>query len=232
MGRVVAIHQPNFFPWLGYFDKIRRSDVFIFLDAVDYPRSGSGGMGSWTNRVKLSIQGQSRWVTCPVRRVPLGSSILSVSIDDKQPWRSKLLKTLDANYRKASWYDRALSTLRPLIEYHSTNLSDFNINAIRSISEELGLSSEFVRQSDLSFKGSATDLLISLVREVDGDTYLAGGGAGGYQEDALFPLNNVELIYQNFEDTIYGPKESFINGLSVIDFMMNDERSLVEFFGR
>jgi hypothetical protein len=69
---LVTIHQPNFFPWLGYFDKIRQSDIFIFLDAVDYPRAGSGGMGSGVNRVRVAIQGEARWVTCPLRRFAMG----------------------------------------------------------------------------------------------------------------------------------------------------------------
>src|SRR4029078_5615477 len=90
---LVAIHQPNFFPWLGYFDKIRQSDIFIFLDAVDYRPPGEGRMGSWVNRVRLAIDGEARWVTCPVRRLAMGTPILAAQIDDNQPWRGKILHT-------------------------------------------------------------------------------------------------------------------------------------------
>ena len=62
---LVAIHQPNFFPWLGYFDKIRRADFFILLDDVQYPKTGAG---SWSNRVKVMINGEGRWLTAPVDR--------------------------------------------------------------------------------------------------------------------------------------------------------------------
>ena len=65
--RVCAIHQPNFFPWLGYFEKIKRADVFVFLDHVHYPKSGNS-MGSWTNRVKINISAHAKWISCPVVR--------------------------------------------------------------------------------------------------------------------------------------------------------------------
>ena len=71
------------------FDKIRRADVFVLLDAVGYPRSGSGGMGAWCNRVRIAMQGEARWITCPLRRMRLGSPILAAEIDDSQPWRGK-----------------------------------------------------------------------------------------------------------------------------------------------
>lgn len=224
MAGLVAIHQPNFFPWLGYFDKIRRADVFVFLDAVDYPRAGSGGMGSWTNRVRLNVQGEARWISCPVRRMPLGSPISAAVIDDSQPWRAKLLKTLDANYRKAPNYASAMGILEPLVMNPERRLADYNIHAIAAISTHLGLACRFARQSELAHEGQATALLISLVKAAGGHAYLAGGGAGGYQEDDMFAANGVDLVKHGFAPKTYGDEERFLPGLSVIDYLMHDGR--------
>jgi hypothetical protein len=228
MSRLVAIHQPNFFPWLGYFDKIRRADVFIFLDAVDYPRAGSGGMGSWTNRVRIAVQNEARWITCPVRRVPLGRPIREVAIDDRQPWRLKLIKTLRANYGRAARFESAMSLIEPLIMHNEGNLATANIAAIKAIAAHLGLATRFVRQSDLTYEGKATELLIALVRAVGGTGYLSGGGAAGYQQEQLFRQDGVELVFQAFSPKPYGPTDTFIPGLSVIDYLMRDGRRLLE----
>jgi hypothetical protein len=230
MAYLVAIHQPNFFPWLGYFDKIRRADAFVFLDEVAYPRSGSGGMGSWINRVWISIQGEPRWVTCPVKRMPLGSPIAAARVDDAQPWRAKLLRTLETNYRRAPRYAEAIALLQPLIEAPEARLADFNMGAVSAISAQLGLSTRFLRQSDLEYNGQATDLLISLVRAADGDTYLAGGGATGYQEDEKFATSGLGLIMQSFVPRPYGDPGRFKSGLSVIDYLMHDGRPLADAF--
>jgi hypothetical protein len=225
---LVAIHQPNFFPWLGYFDKIRRADVFVFLDAVDYPRAGSGSMGSWVNRVRIAIQGEARWATCPVRRMPSGSIISAAEIDDTRPWRAKLIKTLAASYGRAPHYADATALVEPLINAPESNLASFNIAAITAIAGRLGLTTRFVRQSALTPSGQATMRLISLVKAVEGAAYLAGGGAEGYQEDALFAANGVRLVYQSFTPTPYGDPARFLPGLSVIDYLMHDGRPLAE----
>jgi len=230
MAGLVAIHQPNFFPWMGYFDKIRRADVFVMLDAVDYPRSGSGGMGSWTNRVRLSIQGEARWITCPVKRASLGAPINAIAIDDDQPWRAKLLRTLDANYRKAARYGEAMALLESLIGSPDNNLAAFNIAAIRAIADRLGAKTRFVLQSSLPGEGKATDLLISLVKDAGGQAYLAGGGAGGYQQDDAFAAAGLGLVYQGFVPRPYGDESRFIAGLSIIDYLMHDGRPLDEAF--
>jgi hypothetical protein len=230
MSGLVAIHQPNFFPWLGFFDKIRRADTFIFLDSVAYPRSGSGGMGSWTNRVRLKIQGEPRWVTCPVKRIPHGAPILAVEIDDRQPWRTKLLRTLQTNYGKEAKFPDTMRVLESLITAPETNLAAFNIHVIKTIAHHLGLSARFVHQSELPYEGEATSLLISLVKAVGGNAYLSGGGVEGYQEDKLFATCGVELVYQGFTPQPYGSLKSFLPGLSVIDYLMRDGRPLLETF--
>lgn len=227
---LVAIHQPNFFPWLGYFDKIRRADMFVFLDAVDYPRSGSGGMGSWCNRVKIAIQGEAQWVTCPLQKLALGEPITAATIDDHQPWRRKLLRTLEANYGRAGRFGEAMPLLKSLIEAEETNLAAFNIAAVRTIAARLGIGARFLRQSEITHAGTSTARLISLVKAVGGTAYLAGGGAGGYQEDELFAREGIELAYQNFTPRPYGPPDRFVPGLSVIDYLMHDGRPLAETF--
>jgi WbqC-like protein family len=227
---LVAIHQPNFFPWLGYFDKIWRADLFIVLDAVAYPRSGSGGMGSWTNRVRLGLQGQPHWITCPIRRMPLGTAIRDVQIDDSRPWRSKLIRTLEMNFKQSATVERARHLLDPLLLDPETNLASFNIAAITAIAGHLGLTTPLIRQSSLNWSGQGTELLISLVKGVGGTAYLAGGGASGYQEDHLFAEAGIKLVYQNFQPRPYGQHDNFLPGLSVIDYLMQDRRSLEELF--
>ena len=87
-----------------------------------------------------------------------------------------------------------------------------------------------MRQSNLPYCGSATELLISLVKAVGGSAYLAGGGAGGYQDDALFGECGVELVNQDFVVRPYGDPIRFLPGLSVIDYLMQDGRPLSEAF--
>jgi hypothetical protein len=238
---LVAIHQPNFFPWLGYFDKIRRADVFIFLDEVDYPRSGSGGMGSWLNRVRVRVQDQPRWLTVPVRRMPLGSPVSAARIDESQPWRRRVLGTLEANYRRAPHYEAALSLIRPLVDSAEPSLAQFNMQAIGVMATHLGLRARFLRQSELGTSelghppsdepSRGTRLLIELVKAVGGKAYLAGGGAAGYQQDDLFAQAGVELVPQNYQPTPYAAADTFLPGLSVIDYLMHDGRALADLEG-
>lgn len=219
-GRICAIASPNFFPWLGYFDKIRRADVHVFLDDIALSKSGSG-MGSWINRVSIAVQGRAQWFGCPLRREPGTQLIRHVRIDDRQPWRRKLRRTLEINYRRRPGFERTMAIVAPLLEHPSDLLADFNINAITRIAEALGLRCEYLRQSALPVSGQATERLISITKAVGASCYMAGGGAAGYQRDELFPQHGLRLLYQGFEPRPYGDPRQFIPGLSVIDYLMN-----------
>lgn len=219
MARICAIHQPNFFPWLGYFDKLKTADVFVFLDAVDYPKSGSG-MGSWSNRVRVDIQGEARWVGCNLQRFSGALPIKDVRMSESGAWREKLIKTLQINYRRAPNFKMAMDILEPLILAPTDNLADFNIAAILTLTEHLGIEVTTVRQSELRVAGKATQLLVNLTKELGCDTYLCGGGADGYQDDDLFASFGLKLRYQRFCPQPYGDPSAFIPGLSVIDYLM------------
>lgn len=219
---VCAIHQPNFFPWLGYFDKIRRADVFVFLDDVAYPKSGSGS-GSWVNRVRIPINNTPAWITCPIRREHGVQIIRDVKIDDSQPWRRKLLRTFEITYARAPNFERVMPVMEQLVMFETDNLSQFNVHAIKRISELIGIESKFVEQSTLTTEDFSTALLIEIIKKVGADTYLCGGGADGYQDDALFAGHGINLVYQNFIALPYGDMKGFHPGMSSIDFLMTTE---------
>lgn len=222
MSGVVAIHQPNFFPWLGFFDKMAKSDVFVLLDNVQFPKSGAGG---WTNRVKVVVSGEVRWLTAPVDRDYHGLRQIREMRFQKDPgWRKKSLKTLELNYRRAPNFDAVMALIGPLLLNPDDNVAAYNEHAIRSISAELGIAQEKIRRaSDLPGEGSSNELLISLTRASGGTVYMCGGGADGYQDQATFDRAGMTLAYQRFEHPTYpqhGQKE-FHPGLSVIDALAN-----------
>jgi hypothetical protein len=221
MSKIVAIHQPNFFPWLGYFDKIARADAFVILDDVQFPKTG----GVWCNRVKLLLTGEPRWVTAPVDRSFQGTRLINeMAFSSNENWRSKVLKSVVSSYKRAPYFDEAYSTIEPLVQYPDNNVAEFNIHAIRTLVNALGYPvNSLIRSSSLFTDSSATARLIDLTKSVGGNSYLCGGGAGAYQQDYAFQTEGVSLVYQNFDHPEYPQfgRHDFVAGLSIIDALMN-----------
>lgn len=218
---LVAIHQPNFFPWLGYFDKLARADAFVFLDHVQFQKTG----GTWTNRVKLLMNTEARWFTAPVDRAFHGTRLISQMVfDTGLDWRSKLLKTIGAVYGRAPFFAESIALLEPLIRNSENRIADFNIAAITGIAAAIGIDPGKSRRSTaMGACGSATEMLIAVTKCIGGTTYLCGGGAGDYQEDKMFGDAGIKLLYQDFRHPTYPQRGStaFIPGLSVIDALVN-----------
>lgn len=224
MEKVVAIHQPNFLPWLGWFDKLARADVFVLLDHVQFPRTSKG---TYVNRVKLLVNGAERWVTAPIVRAR-GSvqRIDEVLLDDTQPWREKLLRTIEQNYRRAAAFDETFPLVRDIFGQPTERLAELNEHGLRLFARALGLDeAKFVRSSRVPVDPSAraTDLLVALTKAVGGTTYIAGGLAGSaYQEDRKFAEAGLQLRYQHFRHPEYPQQaNAFVPGLSIVDALMN-----------
>ncbi len=219
--KIVAIHQPNFFPWLGYFDKIAWSDVFIIMDNVQFSKKG----GTYSNRVQLAINAKADWVTMPVVRSFHGNRrIDEMEINNTTPWREKLLKTVQTSYGRAPFFSAIFSLFEVMVNNQASQLAAYNESAIAALAAAVGLdTSKIVRGSTLQVEGAATDLLINMTRAVGGTSYLAGGSATSYQEDSKFETAGIQLRYQNFMHPVYPQANctTFISGLSIIDALMN-----------
>jgi hypothetical protein len=208
---LVACHQPNFLPWLGYFDKLAQSDRFVLLDRVQFPRTSRG---TYTNRVQLLIGGQPAWVTVPVVREGV-QAIGDVRIDDTQPWRRKALRTIEQSYSRAPRFAEVMPLVRELIELDTNRIAVLNEEAIRRLAPEHA--HKLVRQSELpSVDATATDLLIGLVQAAGGDTYLSGDGADGYQEEPKYAAAGLGFRLLGFEH----PDTGAPPGLSIVDALM------------
>jgi WbqC-like protein family len=218
---VVAVHQPTFLPWLGWWDKLIRADVFVLLDDVQYPKKG----GSWMNRVRILSDGAPRWVTVPVDRAYHGvRSVREMRIDDTEPWRDRVEATIRQAYRAASHVDVVLPVIHDALRAPTERIATLDESAIRMLAGRLELdTSKLVHQSELGVVGTGTDLLVQICRAAGGDAYLSGDGADGYLEEQPFAEAGVELRYQGFLPPVY-PQPGVtrhVAGLSLVDAAMN-----------
>ena len=219
--RSVAIHQPNFFPWLGYFDKIARADAFVYLDDVQFPKTG----GTWSNRVKLLIGGQPRWVTAAIDRNYHGTrTIREMRFLAENPWREKLLKSLEVNYCHHQFFNETLDLVEPLLLNPEVSIAEYNIQGVAAIVERLGLNKKkLLRSSSLLTEGDSNELLCSITGTLGGDVYMCGGGADGYQDEVIFYKHGIKLKHQSFVHPVYSQRgrADFVPGLSIVDAAMN-----------
>lgn len=219
---LVAIHQPTFLPWLGWWDKLARCDVFVLLDDVQFPKKG----GTWMNRTRIRAGEGWAWLTVPVERSHHGvRNVRGVFVDDSTAWRPKLVKTLTVTYGRAEYFGAVEPLLGRLLPPAGSNVADANERSIRLLAPLMGFDAgKLVRQSVVGRASTAggTDLLVELTRLVGGSAYLTGDGADGYLEPDKFAAAGLELVEQRFDHPRYpqGAPE-FVPGLSVVDAAMN-----------
>lgn len=215
MNKIVAIHQPNFLPWLGFFDKMAKADVFIILDNVQYEKN------AMINRNKIKTSQGEKWLTVPVK-VHLPQEINTVMADESQNWRTTHLKTLLANYKKSKNFDFIYHLIEKNYFENNTNLTQFNLEFIKLFGELLKIKTEIVLASDLKVEGRKNELLINLINKVDGTNYLSGQGAKDYLIEEIFNQAEIKINWQKFKSPIYPQLfGEFIPNLSVLDFVMN-----------
>ena len=216
---VAAIHQPTFLPWLGWWDKLVRSDVFVLLDEVQFPKKG----GTWMNRVRILRAGRPEWLTLPVDRAYHGvRPVREMRVDRSKEWRAAMLSRLDDAYAGQANYSAARRVVVQALGVSSDLIVEINEHAIAVIADVLQLdTSKIVRQSELAVRGSGTQLLVDICRTVGADAYLTGDGAGGYLEPERFPPAGLHLLEQQFVHPRY-PQAApdFIPGLSVVDALV------------
>lgn len=220
----ISIHQPNYFPWLGYFLKIYTSDIFVFHDDVPFSKQ------SFTKRYQIRKelnQIDKQWLGIPVKSKE-GQLISDIEIDHSSLKINKQILKLEYLYKKAPFFESyfpQVSNLLSSIESF-TSLSKFNISTIKSICSLLEIETTFYQSSKLDFSANKHDYNIKIIKHFNANIYFSGMGATEYQKEKDFLEQNITLKYLNpieyLKNNPYPQYQGeFIPGLSIIDTLFN-----------
>lgn len=210
----LAAHQPQYLPWLGYFHKMDRADLFVLLDTVQYKKN------EWQNRNRIRTAAGWQWLTVPVHhRFPM--RLDEVRIDDASGWRRRHALSLGQSYARAPYRDTILPPLLDLLETDEPRLAPFNAAGVRRIAALLGVRTPIVEASGLAgIPDGPDERLIALCRRLDCDTYLAGAGGRAYMDLERWRRSGVRVEFQEFRHPVYDQgHDRFEPNLSAVDLL-------------
>jgi hypothetical protein len=219
--------QPGYLPWLGFFDQMRRADVFVYYDDVQYDKHG------WRNRNRVKSPNGPQWLTVPVRHHGLGQPrIIDVEIDAGAPWARKHVGTLKQFYAKAPFTRHYLPELEELLTRPWTRLVDLDIAVVALVAKWLGLAPEIYRSSELGIAAEQSERLLRLCEHFGATRYLSGSAARDYLDVELFNRREVDVAWQDYRHPEYAQQYGgFVPYLSAIDLLLNcgeESRTILE----
>lgn len=216
---IVGIHQPHYLPWLRYFEKIARSDVFIVLDDVQYEKNG------FQNRNKIKTPQGPTLLTVPVLK-PTLRPIREIETDNKTGWAEKHRRALEMNYRKAPFFEQYWPELSELYAQPWSHLAALNQAMIALFVRQLGIQTRLVNSSQIETTGASTDRLAELCRAVGGTEYLSGAYAvQAYLDPATLENAGIRLAFQEWSAPTYSqlyPAAGFVPDLAIVDLLFNE----------
>lgn len=213
----IAIMQPYFFPYAGYFSLISCVDKFVFYDDVSFIKNG------WINRNRLLISGAVRYFTIPLCGASSNLKISEVVFQDKASWERKMLEGIRQSYAKAPFFKETFDLIREVLCVETNSISDVAKRSVRLTSERLGFSISFI---DSSSSYNNSDLrgerrLIDICRKEGGSEYYNPVGGKKLYDPKDFLDANLKLSFVSGELKPYRQFDGgFQSGLSVLDMMM------------
>ncbi|HEV3022061.1 MAG TPA: WbqC family protein [Pirellulales bacterium] len=212
-----AVHQPNFFPYLGFFHKLVHADVFVLYDTALYSRTG------FHNRNRIKTAHGVKWLTVPVH-VRRGQAIREALASDAEEVRSHL-RTLEVNYRRAAFFDDVYPQLeRAYAGAVPPTLVELNRRMFDAVCRMFGYCGRVVMTSelDIDLDLNASEALAAMVERVGATSYVSGPGGRGYLDEGVFRARGLEVVWQDFHHPIYDQLwGAFEPNLSVLDVLFN-----------
>jgi hypothetical protein len=213
-----VIHQPQYFPYPGFFHKLSLADVFIIMDNTQYDKR-------FTNRNKIIVPNGSTWISVPINKEHKFSPNNIVEINNNVDWRKEHWGKIRHSYSKSKFFHLYKEYFEKLYVQEWNHLFDLDYKTLLKTIDWLGLKIKIIKESELNLSGEGTMRLINGCKAIGADTYVTGSGLPGkkYMDESLFEKNNINIIHQDYKSVIYEQNfsESFIPDLSIIDLLFN-----------
>lgn len=224
----IAIMQPYFLPYIGYFQLIKAVDKFVIYDNIKYTKKG------WVNRNRILVDGHDEFITLPLRKDSDYLNVYQRSLSESfQQEKEKIIRRIQANYRRSPYYDSVNELLREIFDFNSNNLFDFILNSLQVVCGYLNIRTDFVISSTLNtapqLKGQSR--VLAICQEMKADCYINPiGGVELYSREE-FALNNVSLKFLQPNLIIYPQLDfEFVPNLSILDVLMFNDKKKIAFF--
>ncbi len=223
---IVTIHQPNYFPYPGFFQKVLLSDIYVVLDRAQFEFD-------ITNRNKI-ITPEGSWsrISVPIKKGQKFFEIRDVEINNEQSWAEKNWNLICKSYNDSPFFDLYKTTLNSVFKKKWNLIFDLNFHTLKKVLEWLNIKTKIIFDSELDVTGKSSEHLLNICKKLGATKYLSGPGGRDYLNEKIFEQNKIKVEYQKYDPVIYPQKyaKSFVPNLSILDLLFNmgsDSKKLI-----
>jgi len=218
MTKIAVAHQPDFMPYLGFFHRLLKADIFIIMDNVQFVKSPNG----MTHRDLIKTPQGKSWITLSVEKAPQKTIICDINLSKNTDWENKSLKKIEQNYVGARYFNEIHPYVEEMYSHSYSKLIDINMYSINMLMKIFNINIHSVLLSSLKTSGAKNELLISALKGVGASTYLSGLGAKSYLDTNKFSESGISVVWQHYSPITYPQQfEGFTPNLSSIDLLYN-----------
>ena len=216
---IVSIHQPNYLPYLGFFDKMSKSDIFVIYDDAQFNKE------DFQHRNRIRIYHGWKYLTVPVEKkhIPIRDVRIRNELMIKGiTWQETHFKEIRDNYKDTPYYTSYEDHLEATYTDKYDKLIDLNMNLIHFLKDAFGIRIKIIFASELGFTSRSTERLVDITEALGGDVYLSGPRGHNYLDASLFECRGINVEFQDFKYLVYKQRyDGFIPNMSAIDALFN-----------
>ncbi|MDC0954979.1 WbqC family protein [Alphaproteobacteria bacterium] len=214
--KTVCIHQPDFAPYLGFFDRLLGVDELIFLDDVQFNRRG------WQHRDQIKSKHGGVWLTLPIKKGLRSQKISETYLMENEYWVGKHLSLIEHSYSKAKYFEFVFGEIEKIYTKKYNRLIDLNLNFLEFAFDILDISTKIKFSSGFLIDSSKSERIRDLVLAIGGSRYVTGMGSKNYLDENLLSSSGIKVKWQQFHPFTYNQLHGdFVPLLSCLDLFFN-----------